>query len=141
MAGDQSANAGVRGLHCGDGRTNRPCPSHLQVAALGFLLQTLRWLTDRRLCVPGWHCQGYSTESTLTSGLLRVQDLNPRVAGLQAPVFEGCIVEVVAQRDHVQYIITNSPDAVDSLHESIRVPDAVLLYPSRFVPAGLACSL
>ena len=57
--------------------------------------------------------------------------------GSQAPVFEDCIVEIVAQLDHVQYIITNSLEAVSSLHESIRVPgnNAVLQYPSRSVSA------
>lgn len=35
----------------------------------------------------------------------------PCVLCLQALVYDGCIVEIVAQRSHVEYLVTNPPDA------------------------------
>ena len=37
---------------------------------------------------------------------------------IQAQVLEGCVVEVVAYRDHVQYIITTPPEASDKAGSS-----------------------
>ena len=54
---------------------------------------------------------------------------------------EGCIVEVVAHRDHVQYIITTPSEAankaVSNRHEGIAGPgnNAVLQHPSRSAPS------
>ena len=37
---------------------------------------------------------------------------------VQARVLEGCVVEVVAHKDHVQYIITTPPEASDKAGSS-----------------------
>ena len=56
---------------------------------------------------------------------------------VQARVLEGCVVEVVAHRDHVQYIITTPSEASDKAGNS-RIDgfgaagnNAILPIPSR----------
>lgn len=57
---------------------------------------------------------------------------------VQAQVTEGCVVEVIAHTDHVQYIISNPQEASDKAgshqHDGVAAPgsNTFLLHPSRW---------